>query len=113
MDPTELADLRPFRSGDAPKHIVWKILARNDKLVTREFKGSGEPLYLDLATTPGADLEEKLSRLTYRVLDAHTRGERWALRLSAAEAPTASGEAHLARCLAMLATHELPPEPIE
>jgi uncharacterized protein (DUF58 family) len=106
----DLSDLRPFRPGDVPRRIAWKVWARNDALVTRDFVGGeSEPPLFDLAATPGADLEEKLSRLTRLVLDARTRGEVWALKVDGEQLPPDGGDTHLARSLALLATYALPP----
>lgn len=35
---SELLDLRDYQPGDPPKRIAWKISARRDKLITREFE---------------------------------------------------------------------------
>jgi uncharacterized protein (DUF58 family) len=35
---SELLDLRDYREGDPPKTIAWKISARRDKLITKEFE---------------------------------------------------------------------------
>jgi uncharacterized protein (DUF58 family) len=35
---SELLELRDYRPGDPPKRIAWKISARKDELITREFE---------------------------------------------------------------------------
>lgn len=35
---SELLDLRDYRPGDSPKLIAWKVSARKDKLITKEFE---------------------------------------------------------------------------
>jgi uncharacterized protein (DUF58 family) len=35
---SELLELRDYRPGDPPKRIAWKISARRDELITREFE---------------------------------------------------------------------------
>lgn len=35
---SELLDLRDYRPGDSPKLIAWKVTARKDKLITKEFE---------------------------------------------------------------------------
>ena len=37
QDPSSLADVRPFRPGDNPKHIHWKLSARLGELHVKEF----------------------------------------------------------------------------
>ncbi len=43
-DPSDLADIRPMRPGDNPKHIHWPTSARHGELYIREFEltASGE-----------------------------------------------------------------------
>jgi uncharacterized protein (DUF58 family) len=36
---SELLDLRDYMPGDPPKTIAWKVSARRDRLVTKEFEG--------------------------------------------------------------------------
>jgi uncharacterized protein (DUF58 family) len=35
---SELLDLRDYQAGDPPKTIAWKVSARRDKLITKEFE---------------------------------------------------------------------------
>jgi uncharacterized protein (DUF58 family) len=35
---SELLDLRDYRDGDPPKTIAWKVSARRDKLITKDFE---------------------------------------------------------------------------
>ena len=35
---SELLELRDYRPGDAPKMIAWKVSARRDKLITKEYE---------------------------------------------------------------------------
>ena len=35
---SELLDLRDYQPGDPPKMIAWKVSARRDKLITKEFE---------------------------------------------------------------------------
>src|SRR5690606_23832067 len=37
QDPSSLNDVRPFRPGDNPKHIHWKLSARFGDLYVKEF----------------------------------------------------------------------------
>ncbi len=110
-DEEDLHGLRPFRPGDAPKRIAWKIWARNDTLVTREFAGGlTQPQHLDLATTPGTDLEERLSRLSSWIIDLDTRGVAWSLQVGCNALPLGIGAIHRSQSLALLATYGLPQE---
>ncbi|HEY8552352.1 MAG TPA: DUF58 domain-containing protein [Thermaerobacter sp.] len=55
QDPSSLADVRPFRPGDNPKHIHWKLSARLDELHVKEFELRATTdcfLFPDLAGPP-------------------------------------------------------------
>ena len=101
----EFAGLRAYLPGDPPRRIAWKALARSgDRLVTKQFsRPVGRQLWLDWRETGVADPEARLSRLTRWVLDAHTAGLAFGLRLPGLEIPVQAGEGHLRRCLEALA----------
>ncbi len=51
---SELLDLRDYRPGDSPKLIAWKVSARKDKLITKEFESEVPircTLVVDASTT--------------------------------------------------------------
>jgi uncharacterized protein (DUF58 family) len=101
----DFAGLRQYQPGDSPRHIAWKAVARDDVLLTKQFTGhaAGE-LWLTLDLQPAhLDLEAKLSRLTRWVLDAHTAGITYGLKLPGVVVRMGSGEAHRERCLEALA----------
>jgi uncharacterized protein (DUF58 family) len=101
----DFAGLRQYQAGDSPRHIAWKAAAREHGLLTKQFVGRASAelcLCLDLLPFDLA-LEEKLSRLTRWVLDAHASGVPFGLDLGGARIPVASGEAHRERCLEALA----------
>ena len=101
--------LRQFRHGDPPRRIAWKAWARGGPLVVKEYTGSARsPLVLDLATVPGAGLEERIARLARWVLEAEARGDRYGLRLPDGELAPGAGLAQRNRCLARLAVFGLP-----
>lgn len=101
---SEWDSLRPYRRGDALRQIVWKKAARSDELVSRELQ-QGQPaqLWLDLSQTPGATLEQRLSRLCAWVLAAEEQGLDYGLRLGSVVLPPAQGPAHQRACLEALA----------
>ncbi|HEU0225419.1 MAG TPA: DUF58 domain-containing protein [Steroidobacteraceae bacterium] len=105
----DFAGLKDYHPGDPPRHIAWKAYARAGELLVKEFSGAAEPLpVFDLADAPGADLEARLSVLARWIVDAQARGETYGLRLPGLEIPPQPGEAQRRRCLAALATFELP-----
>lgn len=58
----ELRQIRGYREGDSPRHLHWKLSARMDELLVREYeqedKGRAE-LFLDLDGQKAASLQEK------------------------------------------------------
>lgn len=104
----DFSGLRQYQPGDSPRHIAWKAAAREQGLLTKQFSGrANTELWLDWRQFPAhMDVEEKLSRLTRWVLDAHVRGFSFGLRLPGATITLASGNAQRERCLQALALFE-------
>lgn len=49
---TEFAEHRPYRAGDALKHVDWKLLARTERLYTRRYRDTTNlPLVIVLDTS--------------------------------------------------------------
>jgi uncharacterized protein (DUF58 family) len=101
----DFAGLRQYQPGDSPRHIAWKSAARGEVLLTKQFTGrAAAEIWLNLELLPASmGLEEKLSRLTRWVLDAHAGGLAYGLKLPNATVALGSGEAHRDRCLEALA----------
>jgi uncharacterized protein (DUF58 family) len=110
----ELRDLRPFRDGDSPRQVAWKAYARGMPLLVKEYSGSSaEATAFDFAALADLDVEARLSQLCRWVLDAESRGSRYALQLPSLRLEADRGPAHLARCLRALALHGMPDEVVE
>ena len=105
----DFAGLRPYKTGDSPRHIHWKAAAREQGLQTKVFSGrAAAELWLAWDQLPGRmDLESKLSRLTRWVLAADQDGLRYGLRLPGAVLAPETGEAHRLACLRALALYAL------
>jgi uncharacterized protein (DUF58 family) len=100
----EFDGVRPYRRGDPLKSIVWKKAAKTDDLVSRDsLQAQHFQLWLDLAESGGASVEQRLSRLSAWVLEAEDRELDYGLRLSNAEIAPSQGESHKRRCLEALA----------
>lgn len=99
--------MRPYHRGDSPRHIAWKVAARDQGLHTKQFTGRAETeLWLDWALLPSQmGAEERLSHLARWVLDAHAAGLTYGLRLPNATLEMAAGEAQRDRCLEALALY--------
>lgn len=103
----DFAAIRPFRAGDSPRRLAWKVMARTggDALLISEFEGGGGgQLWLDWATLPhGLDVESRVSRLARWVLDAEAAGLHYGLRVPGVVLELDHGPAHCATCLEALA----------
>lgn len=100
----EFDGVRSYRRGDAMRQVVWKKLARAGELVSRDLAGhSAHDLLLDAGAAALSDPEARLSRLCAWVLAADRQGLGYALQLSGAVLPAASGEAQRRAALQWLA----------
>lgn len=106
----DFSGLRQHRDADPPRHVAWKVLARQDTMMTKQFSGtqSGDIRLRWHDLPPELDTEQRLSRLTAWVLQAHRSGLVFGLELPQHSIAPASGEAHLRACLKALACHGLP-----
>lgn len=96
--------LRTYHPGDAPRHIAWKAVAREQGMLVKSFSGQAETtVWLDWAALPQLATEERLSRLARWVIDAERRGTSYGLRLPGEAISPALGEIHKHRCLSALA----------
>jgi uncharacterized protein (DUF58 family) len=100
----DFSGLRDWRPGDPPRRIAWKVLARTGQTLVSEYlSGSPAALWIEWDSEPGGDPEQRIARLTRRVLNAQQSGRVFGLRLPGVEVPPASGQLHLSRCLEQLA----------
>lgn len=104
----DFSGLRNYQPSDSPRHVAWKSVARSDSMLTKQFAGDAvAELWLDLRDLPASlGLEQRLSRLTGRVLAAERAGAHYGLRLPGSERAPGRGEAHRAACLEALALFE-------
>ena len=101
--------LRAYRPGDSPRQIAWKALARGKELLAKEFVSTASSeLWLDWERFPGLGTEDRLSRLTWWVLEADRLGLEYGLKLPGKSLPPARGDAHRLACLEALALHGNP-----
>lgn len=100
----ETDGVRAWRRGDTLRQIVWKKAARTGELVSRETAAAASrELWLDWQATPGADVEQRLSRLSAWVEAAERSGLSWGLRLPGTELPRGQGDAQRRAALDRLA----------
>lgn len=100
----EFAGLRAYQPGDSLRQVHWKVLAREQGLLSKQFAGGGGgELWFDYASLTTLPTEARLSRLCRWVLDAEQAGLRYGLALPGGNIPAGSGPAHQQRCLEALA----------
>ncbi|GGR81630.1 transglutaminaseTgpA domain-containing protein [Deinococcus sedimenti] len=106
----EFAGLRPYQSGDSPRQVSWRHVARTGQLLTRETDAAqGSARHLDWTDTTG-DPESRVSRLSAWVHALTARGEAYALHLPTEQVPLGAGEAQRQAALNALALQPpLPP----
>jgi len=104
----DFAGLRQYHRGDSPRHIAWKVAARDQGLFTKQFAGRAETeLWIEWDQLPrGLGVEEKLSQLARWVLDAHAAGVSFGLRLPGRTLDIATGDVQRDDCLEALALFE-------
>lgn len=102
----DFAGLRPYHSGDSLRHIHWKVAARQQGLLTKQFGGDrSEELWLDWSSLPDLPLEQRLSILTRWVLLAEREGKSYGLRLPDEVLEPDRGGPHRHQCLKALAEY--------
>lgn len=98
--------LRDYHPGDSRRRLDWRAYSRGQGLHTKVF---AEPLQsiqlLDLANTPGANLEQCLSHLAGWVTQLELTGQPYGLQLDALHIAPGSGERHRDQCLRALALY--------
>jgi uncharacterized protein (DUF58 family) len=70
--------VRPFRSGDSPRHIHWRSVARTGELISKEFADEAQPglsLALDLYRHPYPETHSKYTPFEWAVKIAASIGD--------------------------------------
>lgn len=96
---------RPYQIGDSPRHIAWKVEAREQGLFIKQFGGTGSPmlwLTWDMVSHL-ATRETALSQLCLWLVLADKQGACYGLRLPDLEIPPSHGDQHRIHCLQALA----------
>lgn len=104
----EFQSLRAYKPGDTPRQIAWKALAREQGLLTKEFGSTGSAdLWLNYNDLPNDGMEERLSKLTYWVLEADRQERHYGLALPTLRLAPSYGAAHRLACLEALALYRI------
>jgi len=95
---------RTYQIGDSPKRVDWKASSREQGIFTKQFQGAAQTsLWLDWASTPGSDDEQRIRQLTRWVIDADDANQPYGLRIPGREFPPNFGKTHYHQCLQALA----------
>ena len=104
----DFSSLRPYRLGDAPRHVAWKASTKSEGLLTKQFINPGTTtLWLDWRALGDSDTETRLSQLTGMLLEAERAQQTYGLRLPGIEFAPATGANQRERCLKALALYGL------
>ncbi len=102
----EFQSLRAYRPGDTLRQVAWKALAREQGLLVKEFgTTTSADLWLDYAGLEGLGVEQRLSRLTWWVLEAERAHVPYGLKLPGKSIQPSMGNAHRDECLRSLALY--------
>jgi len=100
----DYSGMRPWRAGDPPRRIAWKVLARTGQTLVSEYRsGAPLPVWIDWDSEPAGDLETRIARLARRVINAGQSGADYGLRVPGQIIGPARDSAHRHRCLECLA----------
>lgn len=109
-DEEDFSHLGEYRQGDTPRQIAWSVLARRDVLASKRFASQSRAQALhqlawqDYPAT--LDVESRLSRLCWRVLQCEKNGQHYRLQLPGYIVEAQPGQREQA--LAVLAEFRLP-----
>ena len=107
----EFQSLRAYKPGDTPRQIAWKALARGQGLLVKEFGATASAdLWLDFDMLQGLPVEERLSRLTWWVMEAERAQVPYGLKLPNHAIRPLTGSRHRDECLEALALYGIADE---
>ena len=105
----DFSGFRDYRTGDPPKHIAWKALARTgEMLVTEYHSGTQNLTWIDWEDFQGLGTEERLARLCRQVVDTENANHKYGLRIPGMQIVPGHGPGHRHNCLKLLALYGLP-----
>ncbi|OHU96551.1 hypothetical protein BIW53_04275 [Pseudoalteromonas byunsanensis] len=102
----EFKQLVPYQSGTNMHRISWRHFAKTQQLLVKDYEGEtgARTLGFDFDTLEG-NVEERLEKLCYLVLQAHQNNLCYALKLGPRLIKAAQGEQHKVTCLEALSDY--------
>jgi len=101
----DFSDMRRYRLGDPVRHIMWRVYARSDQLLVKEYASFLDPRLMLEYHRLGGGVEERLSRLTGMALNAARADREFGLVLPGMTINPGGGDAHRDVVLRALALH--------
>ncbi len=102
----DFAGLKPYQQGQNYRHINWKALAAEKGLYSNEFSAEQSAnVWLDWQSCDQLAIEEKISQLSFWVLNCEEKGAEYGLRLPNIELLPNHGSSHQHACLKELALY--------
>jgi uncharacterized protein (DUF58 family) len=100
--------LKEYQAGDPLRHIAWKSYARSNELLTKQYAAFVDRrVWLDWEYFTGMDRENRLSRLSYWVVELSKSSDEYGLRMPGVEISPGRGSQHREDVLRALALFEL------
>lgn len=103
----DFSGFRKYRAGDPVNSIAWKVFAREQGLLVKQFSGKGSQILIlnwDSVSQLG-DIESRLSQLCFWVLLANTTSIHYGLDIPDTVIEPGHGSHHKERCLEALARY--------
>lgn len=99
--------LKEYQAGDSLRHVAWKSYARTNELLTKQYAAFVDRrVWLDWDYFVGMDKENRLSRLSYWVVELSKSTDEYGLILPGVEIQPARGNKHREEILRALALFE-------
>jgi uncharacterized protein (DUF58 family) len=99
---------RAYTLSDSPRHVDWKIVAREQGWYIKQFGGhSGTRLWLNWHDSGSSHVEMALSQLCRWVIEAEAQQISYGLNIPTCRLPPSLGQAHYHQCLESLALYGL------
>ena len=100
--------LRNYQRGDSLRHVAWKIAARGRGMYTKEYSANvDDKIWLKWDMFPDMHIEQRLSRLSYCVLQLDAGGHDYGLELPVIKIEPAKGSEHYLQVMKALALFNL------
>ena len=100
----DFSGLNDYIAGDSIKRVYWKSFARGRGMHVKEFaESTSQEVWLDYNAVQANSVEERLSVLTFWVLQYYQDNETFGLNLPTENIAPGLGKAHRDKCLIALA----------